>query len=356
MQAGDRARVPMPRTPAPGPLDVALSLVLHRAWPFASSERHAALRVRLGWGPDLPVGQREAGARIGVSHQRIAQFERRVFDVLAASGPPRALLKALGFLSRMAPCESAAAALALYVEGVTGEIVHPAGVLVAARAAGVPVLVEMLQLGNRRTAVVPAGSAARRTAFATLARRRLNEVGVVPLSRLLRETGALSEIEVDAALMERGLPEKVGRSGDVLWGRKDASSAIMRPLQRMLAAGPLTAESLAAGVARHWRYRKPDDVPDAESLNVYLAGQPSYRRQGDGRWALRSPETAEGLLLPEDQAVVELIRASPAGQAPRRQVAAAMVAAGYSPKSLTILIGTSPILVPIAVGRYGLRD
>ncbi len=353
MQAGDRARVPMPRTPAPGPLDVALSLVLYRAVPFASSRRYGALQARLGWGPAPPVTQRNAAALLGVSPQRLAQLDDRVLDVLATTGPPPSVLRALDVLASMAPCESAQAALALYGEGVTGEIVHPAGVLVAAEAAGVRAPVEMLQLPERRTAVVPVGSAARRSELAAAARRRLKECGVVRLDRLLVEAPALSTLEVDAAL---GEAPGVGRTGDVLWWEHDATTPLVRPLQRMLAAlGPLSAESLVAGVARHWRYRKPDSVPDAEALTVYLTGQPAYRRQEDGRWSLRWPETAERLLLPEDRAVVELVGASATGQVSRRQVAGAMVAAGYSPNSLTVLIATSPLLVRVKLGHYAVR-
>ncbi|MEJ7654708.1 MAG: hypothetical protein WKH64_15930 [Chloroflexia bacterium] len=32
----------------------------------------------------------------------------------------------------------------------------------------------------------------------------------------------------------------------------------------------LPAADLAEGVATHWRYRRPDDAPDAEALDAYL--------------------------------------------------------------------------------------
>ncbi len=267
MRAGDRARLPMPRTPAPGPLDVALSLVLHRALPFASAKRHAAVRARLGWGHNPPVGQRAAAGLLGLSHQRMAMLEHQVLDVLAATGAPLSLLRALDVLAELAPCDSATAALALYSQRTTGEIIHPAGVLVAADAAGLQTAVELVELAGRCTAVVPAGSAAQRAAFIALARRRLAELGVVRLSRLLPGFGPLSDLEVDVARDQVPGGGRIGRTGDVLWRQDDTSSAIVRPLQRMLAGcGPLTADSLAAGIAQHWRYRKPDNVPDRETL------------------------------------------------------------------------------------------
>lgn len=225
--------------------------------------------------------------------------------------------------------------------------------LAAAAAAGAASPVEIAALEEGRTAVVPAGAGARRAALISLARRRVTEVGVARLSRVLPVVGPLSELEIEAALLG---DERVGRTGDVLWARADRGSMLVRPLERTLAAvGPLPVERLAEGVARNWRYRRPDDVPDAEGLTAYLTGQRAYLRQEDGRWSLGSPAAAEGLLLPEDRAVVELIRASPAGKVPRREVAAALVAAGYSPNSLTLLIGTSPVLVSGMPGWYRLR-
>lgn len=76
-------------------------------------------------------------------------------------------------------------ALALYVERVTGEITHPTGVLLAAAAVGAPVPVEMATLVGGRTAGVPADSGARQAALVALACRRVREIGVVRLSRLL---------------------------------------------------------------------------------------------------------------------------------------------------------------------------
>lgn len=355
MRAGDRARVPIPQTPAPGPLDVALSLVLNRALLFAAAKRHAAVQARLGWGQNPPIGQRAAGALIGVSHQRLAMLERQVLDILAATGPPPSLVRALAVLTELAPCDSATAALALYTQRITKEIIHRAGVLVAAEAAAVQAAVELVDYGGRHTAVVRAGSAARRTEFIRLARRRLAELGVVRLSRLLAETGPLSNLEVDVARDHVGF-ERIGRTGDVLWWRDDTSSAVVRPLQRMFAGcGPLAADSLAAGIAQHWRYHKPDDAPDAEALHIYLAAQTAYRHGDGGRWSLRSSETADELLLPEDRAVIGVIRTSPTGQVPRRQVVEALADAGYSPNGLPLLIGTSPLLVRARYGWYALR-
>lgn len=155
MRAGDRARVPVPSTPAPGPLDVALSLILHRAHPFAGTERHRLLRARLGWGPDAPLSQKATATAFALSHQRVAQLERWVRDLLAATGPPPSVVRAMELLAAMAPCGGAEAALALYMERLTREVVHPGGVLVAARAAGLAVRLELIRYDDLRTAVVP---------------------------------------------------------------------------------------------------------------------------------------------------------------------------------------------------------
>lgn len=344
----------MPRRPAPGPLDVAFSLILHRAMPFSPPGRHAAMRARLGWGPNRPVSQSEAGGLVGLSHQRVAQLERRVLDVLVVTGPPPSLLLALEVLRDRAPCTSAVAALALYTERVTGEVFHPAGVLVAAAAAGAACSVEMAALEAGRTAVVPVGSSTRQAAVAAAACRRLAGIGVLRLSRLFSEEGTLSELEAEAAL--HGV-HRVGRTGDVLWWRDDRSSMLVRPVQRMLAAlGPLPVERLVHGVARNWRYRRRDAVPDAESLTAYLECQLAYRHGRDGRWelsGLSGTETAELLLL-EDRVVLRLLRGSLSGEASRRELLTALAATGYAPSGLPLLIGTSPLLVRVGSGRYAL--
>lgn len=240
---------------------------------------------------------------------------------------------------------------------LTTEIIHPAGVLVAATAAGVKPAVELLKLMGRRTAVVPAGSTTRRAEFLSLVKRCLAEVGVVRLRRLQPQRDALPDLELDAAIDILPAGQRIGRTGDVLWRRDDTSSAIVRPLQRMLAGcGPLAADSLAAGIAQHWRYRKPDAAPDAEALDVYMASQPAYMREASDRWSLRSPETADELLLPEDRAVIAVIRTSPAGQVSRQQLILVMTSAGYSEKGLPLLVGTSPLLVRVRYGCYGLRS
>lgn len=145
----------MPRTPAPGPLDVALSLVLHRAHPFAGTERHRLLRARSGWGPDPPLSRQATAGLFELSHQRVAQLERYVVLLLAATGPPASVVRSVEMMSAMAPCGSAEAALALYTEQLTREIVHPGGVLVAARMAGMTVGLELQRGDDKRTAVVP---------------------------------------------------------------------------------------------------------------------------------------------------------------------------------------------------------
>ncbi len=66
-----------------------------------------------------------------------------------------------------------------------------------------------------------------RSEVAAVTRRRLGEIGVVRLFRLLAGCGPLSELEVEAATRRHGSAEPAGCSE---W-RDDAGRALLRPLQ-----------------------------------------------------------------------------------------------------------------------------
>lgn len=160
--------------------------------------------------------------------------------MLAATGPLSSVLQALDVFAARAPCDSATAVLALFEERATGEIIHPTGVLVAARAAGASSAVELVPLFGR-TGLVPVRNAPRRAALTALAARRLVVIGAVRLDRLLAETqppdcrasvvlGNCRQSENRRATppgleMRRHSPSQSGRSpeGSVRWGSRPGS-------------------------------------------------------------------------------------------------------------------------------------
>lgn len=348
------ARLPPPRCPAPGPLDVAVALLVNRAAPFRP-EVQTALYARLGWPSGQQVTRRAAGADIGLSSQRLANFETRLRTLLVHSGAPPALLQALAVLTDTGPCRSDEAALLVVASGAGRQIVHPAAVLELARMARVPLTVGVTRLSGGQEVVGPPErlrSVATVVKHASVVVRRCKAVRIDGVLSGCAER--LTDLETDLAL---GCLPRIGRDGEVLYLREDHQGQLAEPVARMLAvAGALQVASLLDGLRRTQPCGQGVHLVDEAMLAAYLRGQPHYRVETDGL-VRPHPALSRGattrVLSRADRII--LAAGDQAGEVPRTRLMAALGGGGYSRGSCAALIARSPLLVPTARGRYRLR-
>lgn len=107
-----------PATPPPGPIDVALSLLVHQAFPL-SRERQQAMLLRLGSGGRRPCKQAEVARAFGCTQQWVAQLEHRVRELAGCVGSPESLRRGLEQFASGQVQTAGSAALALY-QGAPG--------------------------------------------------------------------------------------------------------------------------------------------------------------------------------------------------------------------------------------------
>ena len=134
LAVGHRPAGDPPAYGAPGPLDIALSLLIHRAFPL----RPAAIDIARSWlglhDPAAASSATAVAARHSISRQRVQTVLRELHTAAATSPPPPALLEAAALLAGGPPARSTAdRTLGLLEVGITGVPLHPATVLAAAR-------------------------------------------------------------------------------------------------------------------------------------------------------------------------------------------------------------------------------
>ena len=123
-----------PACGAPGPFEVALSLLVHRTFPF----RPASIGVAVDWlglhDPALAGSAAAVAAGRQISRQRVQTVLGGLQAAATGMPPPPALLRALALLDSGPPAQPAAdAAHGLQSAGLAVGDLHPAAVLAAAR-------------------------------------------------------------------------------------------------------------------------------------------------------------------------------------------------------------------------------
>ncbi len=347
LAAGRRRRVVgPPRLASGGPVDVALSLLVHRSFPL----RNRVIRLGLDWlglGGPAPPTLGVLAARHGVSRQRLQTVLGELRTAASVCPMPPALRAALTCLGDGPAGLSAGEAAALMVGlGVAAGPVHP---LTLVRAAGLFGLTPgfALRASDKGTLVVPNRHAAafdRAVAFATGATRRR---GLVPVASVRDRP---SNVVADwAVLAVQGIVVQDGWC----WRVPDRSP-LVRVLARLLTpAGPLPFEEVRAGLTRATRFRpaRTAEVPAAVLL-AYLVSQPDYDISGD-LVALVVPRP--GALTNTDRTILDAFSSRRAAELPTGDLVATLVGSGRSRKAAEALIGVSPLLDRTAPGVQRLR-
>jgi len=324
---------------APGPLDMALSLLAHRAFPL----RPAAIDIARSWfglhDPTAAGSATAVAARHSISRQRVQTILGELHAAAAVTPAPPVLLEATALLAGGPPAQSTAdSTLALLEAGVTGEPLHPATVLAAAR-------LFRLEAGFKLRGPAPGTAlitAYHLTAYDT-ARRRLRVLarrrGLVPLDDLADERAhAVVELAMGDA------PGVAGHDG-WYWTVPDRSP-LPQLIGRMHAVcGPLPPQELLAGLHRATRHSPTATrrIPTG-TLEAYLASQHAPTRST----AVKLTKT--------DQALATAYTTQGTNELPTSVLVGALTAAGLAGRSAHKLVSLSPLLRQVRRGVQQLRS
>jgi len=382
------ARLSWPSTPAPGPLETAVGLVLAQAHPVRP-EVWAALTAHLlgvDGGPPVPVA--DVAASVGRPSWWVRDLLPRVRMVARHVGPPASLVAAVGVLEGGPVRTAAEASAALVAAGVCAGPVHPGGVLRVAEVLGAECCAQLLTgepgglpVGGSGPSgpgvVAPAG----RTALV-----RAVMGGVVAADRrgdVVDLTGVAAQVGVPVVAVRVVVEREPGwrthhEGGGGSQGSRGSGEspppwwAWRQPLTRkrglvtslavrMLAVRAYDPGELWAAVVDVVDRlppvtRRDAVVPPVGVLVAWLAAQdllePAPLAGGDaGAGVLRCPP---GLALRSDVVLLEAAVAA-GGTAEVGVLAAALRVAGYSTSTSTQLARSCPVLVRVGRGRYAPR-
>ena len=332
-----------PSSPPPGPLDVVVGLLLARAAPFDAATQ-AALRLQQGWGTRPPTDIPEV--RTHGRWQATPALRR-----LTSTGPPRALSQALQLLEHCAPVYGGQAAALLLEEGLTGEVMHPGGVLTLARWYGVSHGLRLERQADGTTMVVGPSTQASTAAVRRLV-ASLGRAGYADLETVSQGEGVLRR-HLDRDLRRR---PGVFVDGDLVLSVDDQTSGLAAHVVRMLTSSPrpLTLDEVHEGLTRAWRFRRYRLVR-LELLEAWVAAQPWIRRDGVCLTVSRRlPGRLSGLAAGGGTtAVLPLVRRG--RLASWRQILAALEVSGMRAEAAKMAAHSSVILVHAGHDEYRLR-
>jgi Sigma-70, region 4 len=317
---------------------------------LAARQRRAVSR-RLGWDGRPPGTLADAGDACGYTRERVRQLEERAIDRVARTRPRLPLTSAaVALLSDATPTPRTDAAVLLAERGLSRDPFDPAGVLHAARLAGIAVdvvarrrtvlrhddvvlspVVETIsrKLARRDGAATPTAVAAL-TGLRELRVRRLLELGGEV--RWLADTGWFTFLPFTGAVaaMVRKLLAADASARDLQLALPlDVTEALLALVPRgrlsdteHAVVAALRQEGGSASVRSLTRLVEPTGVTRT-TLAVCLSRSPLFRRVERGRWALaiqRTPDPTHGLrdpLLVLDQREADVALTVRAEAAPR---------------------------------------
>jgi len=336
-----------PQCGAPGPLDVALSLLVHRCFPLAAGSVRIALDW-LGLPPATATGSTgQVATRQSVSRQRVLFVLSRLRGAAGMIPPPPALAGCLTFIKQGPAARHAGdTAAALYSAGLVACPVHPETVRRAA---------ELFE--------VTPGFALRRSRAGAFVVTDRHVRGFDELPGLLRtatgKRGVVRIAEVAGGLPADALQVAVdGVDGMVVHGgwcwRVPDTSQVAHVLARTLTVcGPLPPDELLTGLQWGTRHSPAatGQVPAAVLL-AYLHSQ-SGLRLAEGRIGLTRP--APEVLTACDRALAGAFAGRRLAGLPTGELLGVLSAAGLSATGASALLSFSPLLRQVRLGVHALR-
>lgn len=343
------------------PLEAELADIADRAEPG----RTARLAVRhWGWdgngGATLEVTGQESG---GITRERVRQLCERLASRLAASPPATpALDRALVLAAHAAPTTAHDLARRLADAHISVRPFDPAGLLSAAAVLGREPTFSLETVKAVRV-VLPDPPDPASDTVAVIAAVVDTARAVVRRSGAARVGDVTGRVAADLAVWVEDdlVTAVVSAPDDFVWLERRtgwfylpsvAKNAVASRVAKVLSvAGSVRLSELHAGIRRDERMR--EFVMPEYILAELCARLPGVRLEGDVVVAdpRREPEhVLERTELTLYRALVEA-----GGEADRRDLEAACLAAGMKPSSFNNRVSYSPIVCDLGQGRYGLR-
>lgn len=305
----------------------------------ASGDRLDAMLARLGWlSADQPTLE-DAGARIGVTRERMRQLQQNARKRI----PPQAWLprldQALTLLEQAMPLLADEAAALLQDAGVANQPFPPVALDRAARAlrGRSPFNPKLLAQGIVYVGELPVPL----RKIISLASKRARANGVASLTMLCAElaaTGVAVPVRVLGVLLHNS--KQIELLDDASFCEPNTPhnrDRLENTLRRMLAVTPtLTVDSLLGGLNREYRYRNAARhgfdvirVPSRSSLVAYLQLHDGFNLRNDEA-SLVAPQQANAVLGDAEFTLIKVLNDSPTGVLSLSDAANACVARGMN--------------------------
>ena len=345
-----RHRMPRSRPPAhgaPGPMDVSLSLVVHRSFPL----RGKSGLICLDWlglaGQDDTRSMIDIAGRHGVTRQHVQALLRQLRADAALTPPPPALPASLALVAARRPeiCTAGELALLLLEQGLSAGPLHPQTLLRAASLfdlhAGFA-----LRTAGARTVVVSERHAVHYDRAPHALRRAARHRGLVHRNDLDYELPA--EV-IGLALNRPGIAEL----GEWAWLCPDTSQIAKLTSRLLTAVGALPIGEVIEALNRATRHHPSNTrrIP-FEVMRACLDSQDQFQIcDGTVVPTRRMPH----LLADTDRILLDAFSRGDAEELPTSDLAAALVRAGRSPHTTDNVIGLSPLVRQTRHGVQALR-
>ena len=305
----------------------------------ASGNRLDAMVSRLGWLSADQATLEDAGARIGVTRERMRQLQLKALKRI----PPQVWLpkldEALTLLEQAMPLLSDEAAALLQDAGIADQPFPPAAIHRAARAlrGRSPFNAKLLAQGIVYIGELPIPL----HRIISLASKRARANGVANLTMLCAElaaTGVAIPVRVLRVLLQNS--KRIELLDDASFCELDAPhnrDRLENTLRRMLTVAPtLTVDSLLDGLNREYRYRNAARrgfnlirVPSRSALVAYLQLHTEFSLRND-EVRLVFPQPADAVLANAEFTLIQVLNDSPTGVLPLSVAANNCVARGMN--------------------------
>jgi hypothetical protein len=337
---------PTATRPPPGRVDEALCRLAHATAPLQPNAIRVLLQL-MGTAGQPPAKPNLVAVEAGCSAHTIRGLANQAREVARRAGPSASLLAADRLLAeriRSGP----EAAMALYREGLTARVLHPATVLLALDWFGCTPSSAVCWLPNGTSLTVPSALESPVVRAPGRMRAWCLGQGITTVTELALRTELTDEVVVD--LLDAD--PRFGRVGEQVWTVPDTGRNVVRfALHRQLAVRTHTVTDLHAGICAAMRIRPGQRPPSVEALHGYLQAQPGYRTRGDWVHAF-SP--AGPPIAATDDVIVRAFHAARANELSMSQLRRALTNAGFGESGGRHLVRGSPILRRTGYGRYTL--
>jgi hypothetical protein len=331
-------------------------------------ERLKAMNDRLGWSGSPPITLEEAGARLGITRERLRQLQVQVNNRLKGISFPvymPALDEALRLVGERSPLSINAASALVRTSGLSRADFHPESLISAAEACGRKPPIRIQTIGKKKivsAAAVPYADSVLRIAY-----------------RQAQASGASNVGEVVAELQSRSINAEAAVVQQVLHNFSDAEfleedwfcrrpanperDRLRNTTRKMLSvASPIELSSLREGIRREYRVRGYRGmktwsllVPPRSVLRAYYRAHPEFMIDENELVKPIDPLDYRVELALNDTILVDVLRSSPACVLDRASLVAECARRSMNLNTLSVYLTYSPVILHIGTDIWSLR-